>query len=246
LSKVRQVLSRRTFTRPRTLVVAAVAAPAVAVPVAWAAHDFTDVPDSHPFHDPISAMKGSGITVGCGPSIYCPADFVRRDQMAGFLHRGLGRVAEDFFEAVAIPDDYADGAVGTVDITTGVPASAPDANGFIKADAVIEISRANAVGCPCTYTADLGLDFLPFITDGPSVRFTVNDPGQYTIPLTGAIPADTGLHTVEVLVEGPAGATASGYVTATYLPFGPTGTNVGLAGAAGGKTPSGPRPRPTG
>jgi hypothetical protein len=246
LSKIRHVFSRRTLTRPRVLVLAVVAALALAVPIAWAAHDFTDVPDSQPFHDQISAIKDAGITTGCGPTTFCPEDFVRRDAMAAFLHRGLGRVAENFFTDVDIPTTYADGAVGTVDITTGVAASAaPDANGFIKADAAIEISvdEATAESCPCTYTADLGLDFVPFITDGPSVRFTVNAEGQYTIPLTGAIPADAGEHTVEALIEGPAGATASGYVTATYVPFGPAGTDIGLAG--GTKAPSSPpRPRP--
>lgn len=222
---------RRRVSR-RFLVGAVLVTLAIFVPVAWASHDFTDVPSEHPFHDQISAIKGAGITTGCGPNIYCPNDFVRRDAMAAFMHRGYGRVAESNFTAVPVPLDYIDsGAVDTVDITTGIPSTAPTANGFIKADAVIEVSRADAVGCPCTYVADLGLDFLPFITEGPSIRVTINAAGQYTIPLTGAIPADTGTHTVEVLVQGPAGATASGYVTATYLPFGPTGTQVGVTSA---------------
>ena len=243
-SRARRVFSRRTVARPRTIVAAALVALTLGVPLAWAAHDFTDVPDSHQFHDQISALRDAGITGGCAPGLYCPDQFVRRDQMAAFLHRGLGRVAEDHFTGVAIPLDYeVTGAVATADITTGIPETVTDANGFIKADAVIEISRANAVGCPCTYTADLGLDFGPFITDGPSIRFTVNSAGQYTIPLTGAIPADAGLHTVEVLIEGPAGAQASGYVTATYVPFGPDGTNIGLASAGKGAG-SGLRPRP--
>jgi hypothetical protein len=218
---------------------------AVGVPLAWAAHQFTDVPDSHPFHDEIGAIRDAGITAGCTPTQYCPGDFVRRDAMAAFMHRGFGRVAEDHFTGVAIPEDYeVDGAVATADITPGAAEGIADANGFIKADAVIEISRDDAVGCPCTYLADLGLDFGPFITDGPSVRFTVNAPGQYTIPLTGAIPADAGLHTVEVLIEGPEGAEASGYVTATYFPFGPAGGNTGVASASKPGAGSGVRPRP--
>src|SRR5919106_1841806 len=227
-------------TRKGRALAVLLAALAIGVPVAWASHDFADVPDGQQFHDQISAIKDAGITTGCGGGNYCPDDFVRRDAMAAFMHRGYGRVAEESFAEVAIPLDYnvPGGAVATVDITPGIPASAPDANGFIKADAVIEISRVDAVGCPCTYVADLGLDFLPFITDGPSVRFTVNAAGQYTIPLTGAIPADTGTHTVEVLIQGPSGATASGYVTATYFPFGPAGTNIGITatGKGGGQS----------
>jgi hypothetical protein len=212
------------------------AALAIGVPVAWASHDFADVPDGQQFHDQIGAIKDAGITTGCGGGNYCPDDFVRRDAMAAFMHRGYGRVAEGSFESVAIPLSYnvPGGAVGTVNITTGIPASAPDANGFIKADAVIEINRASAAGCPCTYDAALGLDFDPFITDGPSLRYTVNAAGQYTIPLTGAIPADTGTHIVEVLIQGPSGATASGYVTATYFPFGPTGTDAGITASEKG------------
>lgn len=153
--------------RPRrALLLALVALAAVAVPAAvWASHDFGDVPTSHQFHDQISAIKGAGITTGCGGGNYCPDDLVRRDAMAAFMHRGYGRAAESSFNA----------------------------------------------------------------------------PGQYTLPLTGAIPAGPGDHTVEVLIQGPAGATASGYVTATYLPFGPTGTNTGIARAERGAAQ--PRPR---
>jgi hypothetical protein len=48
---------------------------------------FTDVtPDSYWF-DAINLMKSEGITSGCGPNLYCPAQQITRDQMAVFLVR---------------------------------------------------------------------------------------------------------------------------------------------------------------
>ncbi len=52
----------------------------------------------------IEAIAAAGITLGCNPegTLYCPAEPVRRDQMASFLARGfeLPAAGEDFF-----PDD---------------------------------------------------------------------------------------------------------------------------------------------
>lgn len=64
---------------------------AVVVPAALASHQFSDVPTASPHHDDISAISSAGITGGCAPGLYCPAEPVRRDQMASFLRRGLGR-----------------------------------------------------------------------------------------------------------------------------------------------------------
>lgn len=74
----------------RFAVVGAVVA-AVAAPAALANHLFSDVPTSSAHHNDISAIAGAGITAGCAPGLYCPADPVRRDQMGTFLRRGLGR-----------------------------------------------------------------------------------------------------------------------------------------------------------
>jgi hypothetical protein len=94
LNRPRWLRAPRTW-RGRVLVVAA-AAVIVGVPVAWAAHDFADVPNANPHHTDISRIKGAGITGGCNPpanTLYCPDQFVRRDQMASFLSRGNPRVA---------------------------------------------------------------------------------------------------------------------------------------------------------
>jgi hypothetical protein len=50
---------------------------------------FTD--DDGSVHEPdIQAIAEIGITQGCGPNLYCPADVVTREQMASFLVRALG------------------------------------------------------------------------------------------------------------------------------------------------------------
>jgi S-layer homology domain len=52
----------------------------------------------------IEAIAADGITLGCNPegTLYCPADPVRRDQMASFIARGfdLPKASRDYF-----PDD---------------------------------------------------------------------------------------------------------------------------------------------
>ena len=48
---------------------------------------FTDVQDSSGFCIHIEWLKNRAITLGCTATQYCPADFVRRDQMAAFLYR---------------------------------------------------------------------------------------------------------------------------------------------------------------
>jgi len=47
--------------------------------------DFADVPCPSQFADWIEQLAAEGITGGCGGSNYCPAQAVRRDQMAAFL-----------------------------------------------------------------------------------------------------------------------------------------------------------------
>ena len=53
---------------------------------------FDDVPSNHPFCTDITWMAQRGVTLGCAAidanhRLYCPADRVRRDQMAAFMHR---------------------------------------------------------------------------------------------------------------------------------------------------------------
>lgn len=60
----------------------------VATPVAvYASHQFTDVPNTNPFHADIDWLADAGVTKGCGTDVYCPKENVTREQMAAFMHR---------------------------------------------------------------------------------------------------------------------------------------------------------------
>lgn len=62
----------------------------LAIPVALlASHRFSDVPTSSAFHDDISWLADAGVTLGCDASgtLFCPDEFVTRQQMAAFMRR---------------------------------------------------------------------------------------------------------------------------------------------------------------
>jgi len=59
---------------------------------AFASHQFSDVPNSNPFHKDIDFIADRSITLGCGGGLYCPKDFVTREEMAAFMERTV-RVA---------------------------------------------------------------------------------------------------------------------------------------------------------
>lgn len=75
----------------RSALLALLVAGVILVPAAvYASHQFTDVPNSHTFHNAIDWMKDNNITVGCNPPAntqYCPDDNVSRGQMAAFMKR---------------------------------------------------------------------------------------------------------------------------------------------------------------
>ena len=56
-------------------------------PPTVAASRFTDVPAGYWAQDWIEQLAVEGITTGCAPNQFCPADTVGRDQMAAFLAR---------------------------------------------------------------------------------------------------------------------------------------------------------------
>ena len=58
--------------------------------IAFAGHQFTDVPDSNIFHGDIAWLADNGVTKGCNPPAnteFCPGEAVRRETMAAFMHR---------------------------------------------------------------------------------------------------------------------------------------------------------------
>jgi hypothetical protein len=115
----------------------------IAAPV-LALDTFTDVPDSSPHHNDITAIAVAGITRGCNPPTnnrYCPADFVRRDQMASFLQRGLGRGAQAS-NATIFDFQTAPATLASTSLT--VPGS-----GFVQVNAAVNATQVVIGGlCP--------------------------------------------------------------------------------------------------
>ena len=203
---------------------------AVAVPSAWAFHLFDDVPDASPHHQDVSRIAGAGITAGCTPTSYCPADPVRRDQMASFLGRGLGRIAATPAGSFLPLTNTGWTTLNTLTITTG---GVPGQTGFVKLDGAASSRVASTTGCPCA-----GEFRIRNVTDTTESDhyFTQND----TIPtnsthgfdstgLTWVVQVDTGT-TYTFAIEGrrvdaPA-VSGRGVLTAMYAPFGSTGTNT--------------------
>jgi hypothetical protein len=58
--------------------------------VSFASDDFSDVPDTHPFHDDISWMADTGITEGFDNGTFQPSQPVTRQAMAAFMRRLAG------------------------------------------------------------------------------------------------------------------------------------------------------------
>ena len=231
----------------KVLVAGVVGALVVAVPVAWASHLFSDVPNTNAHHDDIAAIALAGVTSGCGPGVYCPDADVTRGQMASFLRRGLGRVAfrGTSLRNVAVTADQTT-VWDSFPIRPGLPSgSLAGAAGFIKADAQITLRLQNATGCPCRVRAALWLEGDG--PDKPMVAFQTNvtlatAAEEKSLAVTGAREVmSSGTKRVQIRVwqdVGTGTVESYGNATALYVPFGSQGTNV--LDPAGAPTPSGP------
>ena len=231
----------------KVLVAGVVGALVVAVPVAWASHLFSDVPNTNAHHDDIAAIALAGVTTGCGPGVYCPDAGVTRGQMASFLRRGLGRVAlrATGLRNVAVTTNQLT-IWDSFPIRPGLPSgSLANSAGFIKADSQITIRLANAAGCPCRVRGSLALE-----GDGPDklmvgylTNVTLSTAGEEkSLSITGAAPVmSSGTKRVQIRVWQDVGTgtiESYGNATALYVPFGSQGTNE--LDPAGAPAPTGP------
>jgi hypothetical protein len=235
-------------SRSARLGLVALAALVVALPTAWASHTFGDVLNTSPHHDDVPALAEAGITAGCNPpanTAYCPDAAVRRDQMASFLRRGLGRAASDAFTASPTPTTY-DTPVGAIPITPGLASGArPGAAGFVTVNAQITIYVPSATGCPCLFLADLWSEETGYLTSHPGTM-TVTTAGYHPLSLTGigrfTSPGAKVIGVYVARTDGTAQSEVFGQATAQYLPFGSAGGNV-ITTAAGADAQNGPRPQ---
>jgi hypothetical protein len=200
--------------------------------VALASDTFSDVPTGNQFHDAINNLYDARITRGCTtspPLMYCPQDDVNRQQMAGFLNRGLGRVAgtQDFV-------DYTADATQTVASITLDTGGLTGGTGFVHVTGSATGFTSSTTTCPCalglrvrnaTAGQEPGLWQFEEVSNTPShgsLRL-----GSATQSWVFSVPTGT-TQTFELRVlvnmTGATGdITVQGHITAVYVPFGSTG-----------------------
>ena len=216
-------------TRRRVVAAFLVAGLLVVPGAAQASHIFNDVPANHTFHGDVSAIALAGITVGCGGGKFCPDAGITRAQEAAFLHRGLGRVADDYGLSMTLPPDTPV-AVAATTITAGAATGAiPGANGFLLVNGHASAFSGTADLCDCIVTIRIWIDGV--LQDGAAeVELQASSADQREASgLTIAVPISSGLHTVELVTEEVVGSenlAISGSLTVLYVPFGATGTDA--------------------
>lgn len=198
--------------RRRTFVVGLVVTGLVSIAsLAYAAHSFIDVPDSHTFHNDIEWMKDSGITRGCNPpenTEYCPEDFTTRGQMAAFFHRAAnsrtfdagwleGHPADDFvLKGEKVDDsDLLDGKDSTEFVQKGEKAD--DADNLDGKDST-EFLSSNVTLREFTEDSgliDLGGTYQAFcepgevaLSGGYEADFGLVDLADVELPIVGELP----------------------------------------------------------
>lgn len=84
----------------------------------------------------INAIAAAGITLGCDAGRYCPADPVRRDEMASFLARafGIGAAASPFSDTAGNVHEANIGAIASEGITLGCAAGQFCPSGLVRRD----------------------------------------------------------------------------------------------------------------
>ena len=237
-------MPRRWWTRS-LLAVAAVAV--IVVPAAYANHQFSDVPAASPHHAAVSSLAAAGITGGCGPGVYCPANAVRRDEMASFLTRGLPRLAMDSIaNAIDLPSTGAITLIEQEDMI--VPGSA--GTQYVRVDGIAQMNTGTpGTVCPCTLAARIRQVspevFSPvfFFDVAPGPGGDIDD----TFFVSWAFTVPSGLHTYELQmwqdsnVGTPAVlAVSNAAVIVQAFPFN-QGANGGALSVGGGSgvTPAG-------
>jgi hypothetical protein len=209
--------------RPPRRLLAGLITIALAIPgVALASHIFGDVPTGNQYHTNIANIARAGITTGCGAGLYCPADPVRRDQMAAFLNRGLGRANHG--DAAAV--QFAAGFVTAAQVELVTPGA-----GFVLVTAQ-SMAYPVTAGCPC----NVRLELLGPLGSGNSyyLQTPVGAGSIGQVGNTWVFEVDGGgTQTLKALVRrdsGTATMRADTVITALWVPFDGSG-NGSTAGS---------------
>lgn len=212
----------------RALVTVATAIVIVTVPGFVLASDtFNDVPTGHTFHDEIGAIADAGITTGCGGGNYCPATNVNRGQMAAFMHRGYGRVAESNGFASA-PNEVS----GTYDAEALAitPGNETGGAGYLLVTGSASVTGSDGTPCPCTLRVTVVVDGVASAMDAWDVVEDTGGPFDGNTwrfgnaMVSDVFPVSTGVeHDVILRVTITRTASASvgieSSLTAVYIPF---------------------------
>jgi hypothetical protein len=226
----------------------------IAVPLAWATHTFSDVPTASPHHADITAIKNAGITTGCNPpgnTLYCPEQAVRRDQMASFLGRGLGRATQASGDVVTtIGGDTGGGMSALVTVATAsisVPGAAGTQFVYVTGTASMFVNEARVTACGAHIVCNLYL----YLYDGATeiaesfVRIsTDHDGAPVTVSAVVAAPAGSS-KTYTLRAQGFNVNTDKGIVykprlVAASFPFGGSGGATITEGGSSDSAPPGP------
>ena len=222
-------LSRRLLV-PLMLVALGAAGPLAVL----ASHRFTDVPTSSTFHSAIDRIADAAITTGCGPGLYCPKDYVTREQMAAFLARSGGRVGYNSGSYALNTAAVSDVEVTQVTIHVG---DVPGGTGFVKLDAsMYGFIQSGCTTCQVTFQiayietgilSPVSLIFLQNTTLGQESQ---------TASLTWVLPVDTlsptaeshffGLFAQITYTDGASVIPVSGQLAVTYFPFSEDGDDT--------------------
>ncbi|MGH2386320.1 MAG: S-layer homology domain-containing protein [Candidatus Limnocylindria bacterium] len=248
---------RSRIRRPRRpMLLAAVVAAALAFPAGFvlASHQFSDVPNSNPFHADIDALVDSGVTSGCGGGRFCPKDPVLREQMAAFMNRlgalGPGRtpvVNADEVDGLDANDlarvARAGGLAGDVFVTgssdspqtvnDGTASLVAPGAGFVQLTAVLTFSNYEDACTSLDCNGFLQVRHLQSGQLGPyssaAVSPTESAVEVATVTWIFAVAAGTNEFRMEVFKNLGASAGIAYFnphMTALYVPFGSAGGGV--------------------
>jgi hypothetical protein len=211
---------RRRTSRRRSLLVSALLALVAVMPMTVIASDeFTDVPDSHLFHDDINWIYSRRITTGCGGLNFCPDANVTRGQMAAFMRRGFGRISGGTSGGAGVILTEGWQTIATVNVDGG---GGTGGTGMALVTAAMSIGVGDATNCPCIVfyrISGAGVDTINFGLqveagvegyDSGAATWWFQVPSGVSVPISVQAQYYSG--------NGTVGATAT--ITAIYAPFG--------------------------
>jgi hypothetical protein len=196
--------------------------------VAFANHNFPDVPTSGPFHAAVDNFVNAGCATGFPDNTYRPQDPVNRQQMARFVNSCGGRIAFDEVNSAGLATFPATSELASVQMDAG---ALGNGGGFIQVTASVEVSSSSSTAtdfpCEAVFTltqtgGNSGGDESVELDLDHTTDPVEDDSGA----LVDVIPVDAG-DSVTVTVSGyedelPACATGlvgETVLTATYFPF---------------------------